>query len=113
MSGLIKFFVKKRIIGNVHFAINSFERTVGIDDRSGVVINAGGAFLEKRGDDHDLVFFSELLKSIRARAGNRLGQFEIFVVFALAEILRAEQFLRADDLRAGLRGAFDERDGFF
>ena len=56
------------------------------------------------------MFLRELLKSLGARAGNRFGEFEIFVVFALAKILRAKQFLRADDLRALLRGAFGERE---
>ena len=78
----------------------------------GVVINAGRAFLEQRGDDDDLVFFRELAKGVGAGAGNFFGELEILVVFALAKILRAEKFLRADDFCAGLRGAFDEREGF-
>src|SRR5271154_6448573 len=36
----------------------------------------------------------------------------MFMVFALAKILRAEKFLRANDLRAIFRGAFDERKRF-
>ena len=78
----------------------------------GVVINAGRAFLEQRGDDDDLVLLRELAKGVGAGAGNFFGELEILVVFALAKILRAEQFLRADDLRAGLGGAFGEREGF-
>ena len=35
--------------------------------------------------------------------GDRLGQLEQFGVFLAAEILRAEQFLQADDLRAACR----------
>jgi hypothetical protein len=34
------------------------------------------------------------------------------VVFILAEILRAEEFLRADDVRTLLRRSFSEREGF-
>ena len=81
----------------------------------GVVINAGGAFFKQRGDDDDLVFFGEFLKGVGAGAGDVFGEFEIFVVLALAEVLRAEQFLGADDLRACLaarlrpaRGSFSE-----
>ena len=42
----------------------------------------------------------EFLKGLRAGAGDRLGQLEVLVVLALAEVLRAKQLLRADDLRA-------------
>ena len=99
----IKLLVEQRIIGNVHLAIDAEQRAVRVDDRRRVVINARRALLEERGDDHHLVFLRELLKRVGARAGNRFGQFEVFVVFALAEILRAKQFLRADDLRAVFR----------
>ena len=97
----------------MHLAVDAQQRTVGVNDRGGVVINAGGAFLKERGDDDDLVFFGELAKSVGAGAGNRFGELEIFVVFALAKILRAEQFLGADDLRAALGRAFGERERFF
>ena len=43
----IKFFVVKRIVGNVHFAVFAEERAVGVKDGAGVVIDAGGAALEK------------------------------------------------------------------
>ena len=108
----IKFFVEQRVVGNVHLAVDAEQRTVGVNDGGGVVINAGGAFLEQRGDDDDLVFLREFAKGVGAGAGNFFGQLKIFVVFALAKILRAEQFLRADDLRACFGGAFDEREGF-
>ena len=59
-----------------------------------------------------LCFCASFWKAVGAGAGNRFGQFEVLVVFALAEILRAEEFLGADDLRALLGGAFGERRGF-
>ena len=107
----IKFLVEERVVGNVHLAIDAEERAVGVDDGGGVVIKAGGALLEKRGDDDDGMFFGEFLKGGGAGAGDGLGQFEIIVVLALAEILGAEQFLGADDLRALLGGAFGEGEG--
>ena len=96
----IKFFVEQRVVGNVHLPVNAEQRAVGVNDRGGVVINAGGAFLEQRGDDDDLVLLRELLERLGAWAGNFFGQLKILVVFALAEILRAEQFLRANYVRA-------------
>ena len=49
----VKLLVIRRIVRDVHLAILPEELAVGVDDRRGVVINAGGAFLEKRGDDDD------------------------------------------------------------
>ena len=48
-------------------------------------------------------FFANFWKAFVRRAGNRFGELEIFVVFGLAEVLGAKEFLRADDLRALLR----------
>ena len=108
----IKFLVVKRIVRDVHLAIRAEHLAVRINDGGGVVVKTSGAFLEERGDDDDFIFLRELLESCRARPGNRLGEFEVLVVFALAEILRGEQFLRADDLRALLGGAFGEGESF-
>ena len=99
----IKFLVEQRVVGNVHLPIDAEQRTVRVNDGGGVVINAGGALFEQRGNDDDLVFFGEFLESVGARPGNFFRELEILVVLALAKILRAEQFLRADDLRAVFR----------
>ena len=96
----IKLLVKERIIRDVHLAIDAQQAAVGIDDGGGVVINAGGALFEQRGDDDDAVLLREFLKGCGGRAGDRLGELEIFVVFRLAKILRAKKFLGANDLRA-------------
>jgi hypothetical protein len=74
----------------VHLAINAEQRTVGVNDGGGVVINSGGAFLEQRRDDDDLVLLREFAKGVGAGAGNFFGEFKIFVVFALAKILRTK-----------------------
>ena len=55
------------------------------------------------------MFFGEFLKRFGARSGNRFGELEIFVVFVLAKILRAKQFLGADDLRARFAALFGQR----
>jgi hypothetical protein len=77
------------------------------------VVNARGAFLEKGRDDDDAQLLRQLLKRFGRRAGNRLGQFEILVVFALAEVKRAKQFLRANDLRTLPGGPFDKGGRLF
>src|SRR6266487_1529942 len=79
----IKLLVVERIVRDVHLPVRAEQRTVRINDGGRVVIDAGRAPLEERGDDDHLVFAGELLKDVRARAGNRLGEFEILVVFGL------------------------------
>ena len=61
----IKFLVIKRVVGNVHLPVDAEQRTVGVNDGGGVVINAGGAFLKQRGDDDDLVFLAPVCKRRR------------------------------------------------
>jgi hypothetical protein len=56
--------------------------------------------------------FGELLKCFRSGTGDRFGEFEVFVVFGLAEVLGAEQFLGADDLSALFGGALGCSEGF-
>ena len=43
-------------------------------------------------------------------SGNRLGEIEKFRVLGLTRVVRAEQFLRTDDVRASLGGVLDFRD---
>ena len=76
------------------------------------MIYAGSTFFEERGNDNDAIFFGEFLESFGCRARDRLGEFEIFVVFGLAEVLGAEEFLGADDLGTLLGGALSSGEGF-
>ena len=78
---------------------------IGADHRRGVVIQPGRAPLEQRRDDDHLQFARDLAERFGRRSGNRLGQVEQFRVLFAAEILRAEQLLQANDLRAA-RGGF-------
>ena len=128
----IKFFVIKRIIRDMHLAIEAEEGAVGIDDGGGIVINTRRALFEEGGNDDDAILFGEFLESFGGRAGDGFGEFEIFVVLGLAEVLGAEEFLGADDLsalfgdalsggesflqvggRVGRAGVLDEADGDF
>jgi len=71
------------------------------------VIESRRAALEQRCDDHDPQFAREFAQRLRRRAGDGLRQREKLVIFLAAEVLRAEQFLKADNLRAAGRGFAD------
>ncbi len=108
----IEFFAVERVVRDVHLAIEAQQRTVRVDDGRGVVIKARGAFFEQGNDDDHALALRKLLKRFGGGTGDRFGEFEIRMVLALAKIKRAEQFLRADDLRALPGGAPGEGEGF-
>ena len=84
----------------MHLAIDAAQFSIRIEDRGRVVIEAGRALLEERRDQHDFILLGGGGELFRARAGNRLRQIEQSGVFALAEILRLEEFGQADDVSA-------------
>ena len=96
----IKLFVIQRIIWNVHFAIFAEERAIGIEHGAAVVINAGGAPLEKRNDKSDVTFLGGFRERIGGWTGNGFGEIEKRGVFRAAEILASKKLVHADDLRA-------------
>jgi len=98
--GEVEFFEEERIVGDVHLAIETEERAIGVDDDGGVVVEAGGAFFEKGCHDDDAKFGGEWLETLGGRAGDGFGEIEEAGVFFAAEVLGAEKFLGADDLRA-------------
>src|SRR6266571_3105336 len=108
----IEFFAVERIVRDVHLAVNTQQRAVRVDDGGGVVIESGGAFFEQGNDDDHALALRQFLKRFRGGAGNRFGEFEIGVVFALAKIKRAEQFLGADELGALPGGAPGQGEDF-
>ena len=59
-----------------------------------------------------LQFAREPREALAGGAGDGLGQIEQIGVFFAAEILRAEQFLHADDLRPSAGGFADAPLGF-
>ena len=77
------------------------------------MIETGSTLFEEGGDNDDVILFRELLKSFGGRAGDGFGEFEIFVVFGLAEVLGAEEFLGANDLGALFGGALSGGEGLF
>ena len=95
----------------MHLAIDAQQTAIGIQDGRAVVEQAGAAPLEERGDDDHFEAAGQLLQGGGAGAGDRLGQFEMGVVLALAEILRAKKLLRANNLRALPGGGGDAFQG--
>src|SRR5258708_27302394 len=59
------------------------------------------------------MLFREFLEGCRAWSGDSLRQLKVLVVLALTEILRTEQLLGADDLRAVFDGAFGKSQCLF
>src|SRR5260370_26115976 len=100
----IKCFVVERIVGNVHLAVFSEERSVGIQDGAGIVIDAGSAALEKRNHQCDFFIFRDLREFFRGGPGNRLRKIEKVGVFGAAKIFAEKQFVQSNDLRAASSG---------
>src|SRR4030095_11373595 len=69
----IEFLVIKRIVRDVHLAILAKQLAVGVDDRGGVVIKTGGAFLKKGCNNDDAKLACELRQRVCRRARNRFG----------------------------------------
>ena len=91
----------------MHLAVFAEERAVGVEDRAGVVIDAGGAPFEQRSDNDDLFFFRDFRERFGGGAGNGFGEIEKVGIFLAAEIFAAKKFVHADDLRAA-RGRFTD-----
>src|SRR3984885_10666113 len=106
----VKFFVVARVVGDVHLAVAADDFAGLVDDGGSVVINAGCTPLEDRRDDNYFPRFGDGAECFRGRSGNRLGEIEEFRVLGLTRVMRAEQLLRANDLRAALGGLLDFRD---
>ena len=96
----------------MHLAIDAQQRAIGVDDERGVVVHAGGAPLEDRAHDDHLQFARQVRETLAGGAGDGLGEIEQFGALLAAEILRAEEFLHADNLRAFPGGVADAPLGF-
>jgi len=94
------FFEIQWIVGDVHLAIQAQQTAIGIDHRRGVVIHARGSALEHRPHDDNGQLGREAREAFGGGAWDGFGEIEQFGFFFAAEILRAEKFLHANDLRA-------------
>ena len=109
--GEVILFVVKRIVGNMHLAIEPAERTIGIEDCGCIVVHAGRAPLKQRRDEDDVKLLRQSGEPRCDRARNRLRQIEQAGIFTLAEILGLEEFRQADNLHAPGGGLMDLVDG--
>jgi hypothetical protein len=107
----VELLVVLRVVGDVHLPILPEEPAVGVDDGRGVVIQAFGALLEQRGDDHHPELTSELTQLGRRRSGNGLSQPKELVILSLAKISAAEKLLETNDLRAATSSLADALHG--
>src|SRR5438876_12287213 len=98
----IELFVVRRIIRDVHLAIFPEQLAVTANDRGGIVVETGGALLEKRSDDDGAALTRDRAKLLRRGTWNFLGQSKVGVVLRLAEILRPEKSRQTNNLRAPL-----------
>ena len=98
-GGEVVFLVIERVVGDVHLAVDAAERAVGVEDDGRVVVDARRPPLEDRADDDDAGLAGDLRERLGRRAGDGLGEVEVGGVLGLAEVLGAEQFGEADDLR--------------
>ena len=84
----------------MHLAVDAGDSSVGIQRDRGVVIKPRRTPLKQRRHNRHMGLASYIRQLFRRRAGYHLRQIEQLQILALAEVLRAEQFRQADDLRA-------------
>jgi len=117
--GEVELLVEKGIVGDVHLAVDGGDRVggagcgvlVSVQGDGGVVVEAGGAALEEAGDEDDLVLAGDGGECACGGAGDGFGEGEEGVVFALAEVLGAEELGEADEVCAGESGLAGAGDG--
>src|ERR1039458_1775415 len=109
-GGKIIFFIIAGIVGYMHLAVAADDFPGLIDDGGSVVIDARRATLEDRRDDDDFPRLCDGAERFGGGAGNRFGEIEKFRVLGLTRVVRAEQLLSADDLRAAPGGLLDFGD---
>ena len=64
----VELLVEERVVRDVHLAVAAQQLAVGVDDHRGVVVDARGAPLEQRRDDHDALFARGLRRAPRSSA---------------------------------------------
>ena len=96
-GGEVELLVVEGVVGDVHLAIDVGDAAVLLDGDGGVVVEAGGAALEEGGDEDDAGLLADAGEDVGGGAGDGLGEAEEVVVFALAEVLGAEELGEADE----------------
>src|SRR5437868_2867459 len=83
-------------VADVHLAVEAAESAVGIENGGGVVVDAGGTFLEERCDQDNIMLAGGGGEFFASGAGDGFSEIEEGVVFALAEVLSLKEFWKAD-----------------
>ena len=96
----------------MHLAVNAPQRAIPIKYRCRIVINARSPLLEKRRHQNYALFLGGGSKFFGGWAGNWLREIEQRMIFALTEVLRLEEFWKANNVRTLVCGFSDARDGF-
>ena len=110
-GGEVELLVVEGVVGDVHLAVDVGDGAVFFDGDGGVVIEAGGAAFEEAGYEDYSGFAADAGEGVGGGAGDGLGEAEEVVVFALAEVLGAEELGEADDLGALAGGFVDTLGG--
>ena len=93
----VELLVVERVVRNVHLPVAPAEAPVGVEDRGGIVVDAGGAPLEHRGDDDGACLAGDSSECLGGRSRDRFGEVEAGWVLALTEVWQAEELGEADD----------------
>src|SRR6185437_3314021 len=97
----VELLIIRRIVRDVHLAIDARDLGRAIEDGRGVVIQPGRAALEDRCDDHQLQLFREPADARARFARDRFGAVELAHVLVLAEVRTVVQLLQKHQLRTG------------
>ena len=116
-GGEVELFVEEGVVGDVHLAVDGADAIggggvhVAVEGDGGVVVEAGGAAFEEGGDEDDAELAADGGEGVGGGAGDGFGEREEGVVFALAEVLGAEELGEADEVGAEVGGFADAADG--
>ena len=105
--GKVELLVKQGVVRDVHLAVLAGYAAVGLQDHGGVVVDAGGAALEKGKHQHHPQFPCQRAEALGRGAGDGFGQVAQLGVLFLAEVKAVVQFLQNNQLGAPGGGLAD------
>ena len=108
----VELFIKQRIVGNVHLAIDAGSGSVDVEDNRRVVVDARRPAFKKRANHDHAIVSCRSSDGLACGAGNGLGVVKATMVFCLARIVAGKQFLQANNVCAGGRSFCDSRNRF-
>src|SRR5258708_26745540 len=72
----VKLLIVKRVVGNVHLAVESAQRAIGIERCRCIVVEAGGALFEQRSNQDHSMLAGRGGDLLVRRSGNRFCQLQ-------------------------------------